>query len=110
MSRYDVAIIALALLPLYAILAWIDARESGWAVGIFHAAFWYLLTIIFTHYWIHYVDNRNKKMQPMPGRVTFYCPNDCGKTVIVLDNGDAECLICGEVFEPYDKIDSGDPI
>ena len=51
-------------------------------------------------------DMRKGRAQPMPGEITFYCPNNCGKTVIELDNGDAECLICGAVFEPYDRIET----
>lgn len=36
-------------------------------------------------------------------KVILDCPGGCGKTVIILENGDAQCHICKETFEPYDK-------
>jgi len=38
------------------------------------------------------------------GKELIYCPNECGKTVITLDNGNAQCQICKMIYEPFDKV------
>lgn len=62
MTRYDVAIITLALSPVYVIIAWAAARDYGLAAGIFYAVFWYVIMIVVTRYWVRYVDKRNKEL------------------------------------------------
>lgn len=39
-----------------------------------------------------------------PDKEVYQCPDGCGKTVIILDNGNAQCQICKKIFEPFDKV------
>lgn len=37
----------------------------------------------------------------------YECPYGCGKTVIILEDGNVQCQTCWEKFEPFDKVPAG---